>query len=144
MTTENTIEAGTDTATAPIDAQAAQDWAALEAQAGAPDPAPETEQLPAVDLAAEIGGLLSLLSEMAAPAFPSLKKIYTKETIERASGAVAAVCNKHGWLSGGVMGGWAEEITAAAVLVPLAATTYAGIKADNAAREKEAAQHANE
>lgn len=139
MTTENTEQ------TPATDPQEAQDWAALESQAAA-TAGPiegEAETLPAVDLAAEIGGLLTLLSEMAAPAFPSLKKIYTPQTIERASGSIAAVCNKHGWLSGGVMGGWAEEITAAAVLVPLAATTYAGIKADIAARQKEAEAHAN-
>lgn len=131
-----------DAAEAPqIDASQAADLAALEATAatldsgapGAPEPEPEPAA-PPVDLAAELSGLVSAVVGMLAPAYPTVAALYTPATIETAAGAVARVCQKHGWLQGGVMGEYSEEITAAAILLPLAIGTVAAVKADNAAR----------
>lgn len=109
--------------------------AANEAQAGAPGaPAPEPEPT-GPDLATELAGLLKVAVATLGPMFPSLRTIYTDETIGAASGAVAAVCNKRGWLQGGLMGEWAEEITAVAIVGPMALATYHGVKADIAARQ---------
>ena len=54
-----------------------------------------------------------------------------------AAQAIAAVCNKHGWMQGGMMGRWGEEIACVAILGPLALQTVKGVKADLAAREKD-------
>ena len=112
--------------------------AANEANATAPGaPAPEPEPT-GPDLQTELAGLAKVAVATLGPMFPSLKTIYTDETIGAASGAVAAVCNKRGWLSGGIMGEWAEEITAVAIVGPLALATYQGVKADMAERERKA------
>ena len=118
-----------------ISAEQAADLAALHAAAAnevdplAP-PAP-----PPVDLAGELGGMVTMVVQVLAPAFPSLPKLYTDSTVRAASGAIAAVCTKRGWLAGGLMGGWGEEIACAAVVLPLAVATAQGIKADIAARK---------
>jgi hypothetical protein len=115
------------------------DLAALMKSAGEGAPAPgEPETAPEPirpDLQTEIAGLLKVAVATLGPLFPSIKDIYTDQTIGAASGAVAAVCEKRGWLQGGLMGEWAEEITALAVVGPLAFATYQGVKADIAARE---------
>jgi hypothetical protein len=111
---------------------------AIDAEAApAPAPAPEAapEGPPPVDLAAEIGAIVTMVTSMLSPVFPSLRAIYTPEAVGAASGAVAAVCNKHGWMQGGMMGEWGEEIACAAVCLPLALATYRGISSDIAARE---------
>lgn len=122
-----------------ISGEQAADLAALMASAGAEAPAPGTPQAEpeqtGPDLATEIAGLLKVAVATLGPMFPSLKTIYTDETIGAASGAVAAVCDKRGWLSGGLMGEWAEEITAVAIVGPLALATYQGVRADMEARK---------
>lgn len=122
-----------------LPAEQAAELAALEAQAGpvegqagrVAEPA-----APAVDLAAEIKALTLAFVGMAAPILPSLPTIYTEETTAAAAGAVAAVCNKHGWMQGGLMGDYGEEIAAAVVLLPLALATYRGVSGDIAAMKK--------
>lgn len=89
----------------------------------------------ALSLGAEISGVLQAVSGMLAPVFPSLSAIYTPGACQGAGAAIEAVCNKHGWLQGGLMGKWGEEIAAAAVLAPLAFATYQGVRRDLAARE---------
>lgn len=113
---------------------------ATEAPA-APGAVPEQEPAaPAVDLAGELAGLLLTVSAVLKPALPSLEKIYTEEKCASAGAALAAVCNKRGWLQGGVVGGYGEELAALAVVGPMAIATYAGVKADMAAhKEKPAA-----
>jgi hypothetical protein len=118
----------------------AADFAALQAAAG---PAPgevqadEDQEQGRPELAQEIAGLVQAAVGMLAPMFPSLPGIYTPEATQAASVAVAGVCNKHGWMQGGVMGKWGEEIACVAIVGPLAFATYQGIKADIAARQPE-------
>lgn len=105
--------------------------AGLVAAVTEPEPA-----APAVDLAGELRAMIALFVGMVGLVFPSLPKIYTPEATTAASEAVASVCVKHGWLSGGLMGDWGEEIAAAVVLAPLALATYQGIRADISAAKK--------
>lgn len=87
-------------------------------------------------LAGEIAGLVLAFVSIAKPILPSLETIYTPEATGTAAAAVAGVCVKHGWLAGGLLGDWGEEIAAAVVLVPMALATAQGIKADIAAKKK--------
>lgn len=127
MTTEN------------MAAEQAADLAALQAAANEADAGPALpgqEAPPVADLGKEIGGLMAMAVATLAPAFPSLAKIYTPETIGAASESIAAVCRKHGWMQGGMMGEYQEEITCLFVVGPLALATVQGVKADIAARAK--------
>lgn len=131
---ERDITGDTDTTTS---GEQAADLAALHAAAAgaplAPGAAPEPEpQGP--DLAKEIAGLVTVAVGILKPMFPSLGTTYTPEVTEAAAQAVAGVCNKHGWLSGGMMGKWGEEIACLAIVGPLAWQTAQGIRADLAAR----------
>ncbi|MEG2045804.1 MAG: hypothetical protein RR100_03045 [Comamonas sp.] len=116
----------------------AADFAALQAAAG-PEPGTEVEnqeqQAPQVDIAQEIAGLVQAAVGMLAPMFPSLPGIYTPEATQAASVAVAGVCNKHGWMQGGMMGRYGEEIACALIVGPIAFATYKGVQSDLAARQ---------
>lgn len=119
------------------DEQAA-DLATLQANIGpgAGQPVHMVEAEPAgPDLATELQGLLTVAVQTLKPAFPSLGTIYTPETIGAAAGAIAGVCNKHGWMQGGLLGEWGEEIACVAVVGPLAIATYQGVKGDIEARK---------
>lgn len=116
----------------------AADFAALQAAAGpGPDEvaAEEQQEQARPDLAVEIAGLVQAAVGMLAPMFPSLPGIYTPEATQAASVAVAGVCHKHGWMKGGVMGRWGEEIACVAIVGPLAFATYQGVKSDIADRQ---------
>lgn len=114
----------------------AQELAALTADAGSVAEVGEPEQQARPVLAEELKGLVLAFVAMASPMLPSLRRIYTEETTAAAAQAVAAVCDKHGWLQGGLMGDYGVEISAAVVLVPLAIATRAGIIEDlNAAKK---------
>jgi hypothetical protein len=131
MTTETTIT---------TEPEQAADLAALQAaaagsEAGQLEAGPE--ESPRLDLAQEITGLASVAVATLGPVFPSLKTIYTPEVTQAAAAAIAAVCEKHGWMQGGMMGKWGEEIACLAIIGPLAWQTSQGIKADLAAREKD-------
>lgn len=102
--------------------------AATDVDAAAPVEAEPQRQGP--DLAAEISGVITVAVQTLAPMFPSLRGIYTEETTQAAAGAVAAVCNKHGWLQGGMFGEYGEEIACLAVCGPLAFATMQGVRAD--------------
>lgn len=116
----------------------AADFAALQAMAG-PEPGAEVEaqeqQAPQVDLAQEIAGLVQAAVGMLAPMFPSLPGIYTPEVTQAASAAVAGVCNKHGWMQGGMMGRYGEEVACALIVGPLVVTTYKAVQGDMRARD---------
>ena len=120
-----------------INAEQAADFAALQASAN-DAPALPGEEAPAVsaDLTKEITGLISVLVAMAGPLFPSLVTLYTPEVIQAAGGAIAAVCEKRGWMTGGIFGEWGEEIACAAIVGPLAFSSYQGIQSDMKARKK--------
>lgn len=126
----------------PMNPEQAADLAALQAAAMKSGQAvqldnaqPKIETRP--ELAAEISALIALASSALAPAFPSLKEIYTEQTTAAAGHAIAAVCQKHGWLQNGIGGKYAEELACAAVMLPLSWATYNGIASDMAARQKE-------
>lgn len=130
-----------DTDTPAMSGEQAADFAALKA-AVIDDAAPGTnidagqEQRP--ELATEFKALILMAAGALSPAFPSLAEIYTEQTATAAAHAAASVCNKHGWLAGGVGGKWAEEIAAGAILLPLAWATYHGVQNDIAKRKKDA------
>lgn len=85
---------------------------------------------PPPDLAGEFSGLILSMSDVLKPAFPSLETIYTETKCEQVGAALAAVCNKRGWLQGGVIGGYGEEVTALFIVGPMAMATYKGMSAD--------------
>ena len=109
--------------------------AATEGQA-APLAEGQEEPAPAVDLAGELSALTLAFVAMASPLLPSLAVIYTPDTTQAAASAVAAVCEKHGWLQDGIAQGYGEEVAAAVVLVPLAIATAQGVKHDLAELER--------
>jgi hypothetical protein len=121
-------------------AEQAADLAALQGMVG---PLPGQEDAgegqamaaPPPDLAGELAGLVQAAVGMLAPMFPSLPGIYTPESTQAAAGAVAAVCQKHGWMQNGLMGRYGEEIACVAVVGPLAFATYKGMQQDLAARK---------
>ncbi|CDN87496.1 hypothetical protein [Hydrogenophaga intermedia] len=126
---------------APASDEQAADLAALEAaagQGGAPGQALATqEQEPkGPTLQEEIAGLMGMVVAVLSPALPSLKTIYTPEAIGAASGAIGALCEKHGWLGDGLMGQYGAEIACVAVVGPLAWATYNGVSADLAEWKK--------
>lgn len=95
----------------------------------------DTAGPPAVNLEAELSALVRVAVAVLGPIFPSLREIYTNDTIQTVGAVVAPVCRKRGWLANGVGGKYAEEMAACAVLAPIAAATYAGITADLAVRK---------
>ncbi len=132
-----------DKTTAPSAEQAA-DFAALQAAANEASAGPpvggEAVPVPNLDLAHELEGLIKVAVATLAPIFPSLRETYTPEVTTAAAGAIAAVCNKHGWMQGGMFGEWGEEIACAAIVGPLALTTYQGITQDMARAKAQAKQ----
>lgn len=120
---------------------------ALQAEAAAVDAeiTPPTVQLAGVpdqQLAAneqaEVAGLITILAGLFAPVFPSLNKIYTKETVDSIAAAAVPVMAKHGWTTGALLGRYAEELALAAVVLPIGMATWQGIKSDIAtAKEKD-------
>jgi hypothetical protein len=120
--------------------EARADLAAIMGQVkGEVIPGAEPEpQAPQVDLAGEIAGLVSMGVALLSPMFPSLKEIYTEQAVGAASGALAGVCNKHGWMQGGMVGGWGEELAAVAIVGPLVFATVQGVKGDMQAKRKKA------
>jgi hypothetical protein len=117
----------------------AADFAALQAmsdQGGLPGQPGQEPAAPERDLSAEIAALMTIAVTTLGPALPSLKEIYTEPAIQTAAGVTAALCDKHGWMQGGVMGKYGEEIAALAVLGPLAYATYNGVAGDLAKMKK--------
>ncbi len=116
-----------------ISSEQAADLAAIQSaindQATAPVPGSPSEP-PKAELAVEFSGIIRLAVATLSPAFPSLATIYTEPVTAAAAAAAAGVCNKHGWMQAGVGGKWAEEIAAAAILLPLGWQTYQGITSD--------------
>jgi len=92
-----------------------------------PPPAP-----PPLD--AEIAGMVLMLSKVLAPAFPSIAAIYTEEACNTLGLAVAPVCEKYGWMQGGIGGEYGPEIMCLCVAGPMAFATYAAVQNDIAER----------
>lgn len=122
----------------------AADLAVLQAEAIGADPQPGApDPVQAISLEQEFSGLTTALLAVVGPLFPSLKPIYTPEVIEAASSAVAAVCRKRGWLAGGVMGEYAEEVTALIVCGPLALASVQAVRGDLASMKAKAGAQAS-
>lgn len=99
-----------------------------------PDPnAPAPVALPP-PLDAELSGMLLMLSKVLSPAFPSIATIYTEESCRMVGEAVAGVCEKYGWLQGGVGGEYGPELMCLVVVGPIAFATYGAVQGDIAAR----------
>lgn len=120
------------------DSEMAASLAALQAQAG-PEPGQEGQQgaegmeaqeHERVPLSVELADAIAMGVNVLAPMFPTLERVYTQQTVQRLAVATERVCNKRGWLQGGLFGGQSEEVMLAAVLVPVALSTWAAIKAD--------------
>lgn len=99
-----------------------------------PDPnAPPPVVLPALN--EELAGMLLMMSKVIAPAFPSVAAIYTDEVCGSVGMAVAGVCDKYGWLQGGVGGEYGPELMCLCVVGPIAFATYGAVQGDIAARK---------
>lgn len=81
-------------------------------------------------LSVEFADAITTAVTMLEPIFPTLGKVYTPATVERIGMATERVCIKRGWLQNGLFGGQTEELMLAAVLVPVALSTWAAVKAD--------------
>lgn len=118
---------------------AADELAQIEAAAAALESGPAQLEAPAPaepagpDLAGEITMGVNLALQVLGPALPSLRPIYTPETIRAAAESIAALCRKHGWLQDGLFARWGEEIVCAAICLPLAWQTNAAVRRDIAA-----------
>lgn len=80
--------------------------------------------------ASELAALLSIVSGLFSPVFPSLAKIYTPDTVRNLADSFVPVMIKHGWSTGGILGRFGEEVAFCAVAFPVAMATYTGIKSD--------------
>lgn len=139
------MDTQTDTQTQTVQAEQAADLAALQAAAVEGQTAPGTpgaEAPVAPALEKELAGLLLMVSAMLKPALPSVAAIYTQETCEAVGLHVANVCNKHGWLQGGIGGKYGEEIMCLAVVGPIAWATVEAAKTDIQARKATAKKSA--
>lgn len=119
-----------------MNSEQAADLAALQATASDAPALPGEVAAISVDLAKEISGLIGVIVATVGPMFPSLVLIYTDDVTKTAGGAIAAVCDKHGWMQAGMFGEFGEEIACAAIIGPLAFTSYKGIQADIEKRKK--------
>jgi hypothetical protein len=121
----------------PDEAQA--ELRALQAAADAdpnelPDPNAPEPVAPPPPLDAELSAMLLMMSKVLAPAFPSIATIYTEESCGAVGAAVAGVCEKYGWLQGGVGGEYGPELMCLVVVGPIAFATYGAVQGDIAAR----------
>jgi hypothetical protein len=131
---EMTEEQKADLATLNMQAseQTAQDIAADQQKA-------EHEQSQILSLQQELEGFIDFAVKMIKPIFPSLDGIYTPEVINGLSVSGASLCAKHGWMTGGLMKEWGEEIGFLVIALPVGYATYNGVKGDIAARQKQQA-----
>ena len=92
----------------------------------------------APDKAVAVAQALELAVAVLAPMFPSLRKVYTPETIKSVAEVTAALARKHGWdLS---MTRWQEEIAFVAVVLPVGVQTYQAVLHDLEVRKRPPAE----
>jgi hypothetical protein len=132
---------------APLpDGEEAADFAALSRMASDdPNAVPvegEAEAVPALPLDKEIAGALQMIVGIVGPMFPSLAAIYTTEVCESVGAAVSPVCEKYGWLQGGIGGEYGPEIMCAIVVAPLGYATYIAVNNDMEARREKSREKA--
>lgn len=90
----------------------------------------QEQAAPLASNAETIAGTLQAAIGILSPMFPSLQKVYTPETIQAVSQTVGAVADKRQWNVSKIMGGYAEEIAAVAVVAPVAYATYQAVLHD--------------
>lgn len=123
-----------------ISAEQAADLAALQAVAaeqGSTARQGETAQVQeqaGADLAGELSAVAGIALAVLSVPYPSLAPIWTEQAVQGVAKAAAAVCEKHGWLSGGFMAGYGAEMALLATAGPLVVASYGAVKADTAAR----------
>ncbi len=105
-----------------------------EDPASQPDPDMVAAELARPTLDQEISGMLQVLAKVVGPFLPSVAELYTPEACEAVGAAVAPVCEKHGWLQGGMAGEWGPEIMCLVVVGPMAFATYGAAQKDLSAR----------
>ena len=74
-----------------------------------------------VDLAGELEGLGGLVVLVMSKRWPWVMSVWSPSDVSQIAVAMAAVCEKHGWLAGGV-GGGPEMMLALALAGPVIAT----------------------
>lgn len=92
------------------------------------------------ELQAELSALFMLAAQTVGTIYPSVKENCNQQAIDALASVWSAVCNKRGWLQGGIGGEYAEEIAAAAVTLPLGFAIYKGIQADIQSRQRDTKQ----
>jgi hypothetical protein len=127
--------------TEPTAAGLSADDAALIAQGGALDAeaapplidAATGQPIAPTDYGTEAAMLVSTLVLIAAPFYPSIKKIWTKEKQTAVAAALAPVMEEEGFSLGDFMGKYGNKMTLLIVAGPLVLETIDGVKADRAA-----------
>jgi len=84
----------------------------------------------AVDPLAEARDLIQFSVTLLAPLYPSVERIYTKDTQEKLAKVSAPLMAKYGLTLSGLFEKWGAEINFALVAIPLALETAKGIRAD--------------
>jgi hypothetical protein len=120
---------------AALQAVAAEQGAAQQgaAQQGA---AAQVQEQAGADLAGELSAVAGIALAVLSVPYPSLAPIWTEQAVQGVAKAAAAVCEKHGWLSGGFMAGYGAEMALLATAGPLVVASYGAVKADTAARRE--------
>jgi hypothetical protein len=123
-----------------LSAEQSADLAALVQAAGENEPAPGAgeQAAPQMTIGQELAAAITMAASMLRPALPSVAALYTPEVAAGVGEAIGAVCTKHGWLQGGVMGRWGEEIMCLAIVGPLAYATFEAGRTDIAALKQKA------
>jgi hypothetical protein len=96
----------------------------------------QEKQVIALGLAEEIEAAIDLVVSLTSPIFPSIRGVYGPATNKAVGASVAALCAKHGWLQGGLMAGYAEELACFAIVAPVAYGTVKAVKTDLAQMQK--------
>lgn len=115
----------------------ALDEALIEATEQTTTDAPAEQAAPTLTAEQEAQGLIEMAVETAAPLYPTLRAVYTPETVAKLSAALGPLMRKYSFSLFGASR-WKEELQAAMVCVPVIIATVAAVKADTAARENAA------
>lgn len=107
--------------------------AQLSNEIAPPEQLPEGQPAPVIDPAAAVRAILTVAVRMLALPFPSLREVYTPQTIEGVAAVAGALALKRGWTISS--GRFAEEIAFASDVLPVGYRTYRAIEYDLEARK---------
>jgi len=113
-----------------LQSQAAALDAELNTPAASLPPPGQTVEPATVDPLAEARDLIQFSVTLLAPLYPSVERIYTKDTQEKLAKVSAPLMAKYGLTLSGLFEKWGAEINFALVAIPLALETAKGIRAD--------------